>query len=265
MTYFDIPAINWSTLKWMRESALHYRYRLAVPQEDTPALALGRATHTLVFEPEKFEAEYTIWNDGTRRGKEWDAFTELHADQTILREQDVELVTELAESVRRHPLVQTYLDGGEFERIVTWTDPGTGLACKAKPDWILPERRILLDLKTCVSAQAHRFGAAAARYGYHMQLAHYATGIEHGLGWRPKRVLLVAVEKEPPHDVSVFELAEDDMYVATVEVYGLLQAVKVCRETNTWPGRYTEEQALQLPAWVTGDDEEENVESFDLA
>ena len=49
--YTDIDAVNWSSLKWMRESPQMYRYRLSVPMEDTPALALGRATHTLVFEP----------------------------------------------------------------------------------------------------------------------------------------------------------------------------------------------------------------------
>jgi len=33
--------------------------------------------------------------------------------------------------------------------------------------------------------------------------------------------------------------------------------VKVCRQTNSWPGRYLEEQALQLPAYIYGDVEVE--------
>lgn len=257
MTYAAIDAINWSALKWMRESPLMYRYRLAVPMDDKPALALGRATHTLVFEPAKFEAEYAIWQGGRRAGKEWDAYAEAHADRTILREQDADLVTALAESIARHPLVQPYLDDGLFERPVTWTDPDTGLACKAKPDWLLPAKRVLLDLKTCASAEGRRFGAMAARLGYHCQMAHYRNGCEYGLGWKPQRVLIVAAEKEPPHDVSVFEVSEDDLYLANEEVAELLRKVKVCRAANQWPGRYLEVQALQLPAWVSMEDDED--------
>lgn len=263
LEYNAIEAVNWSSLKWMRESPQMYRYRLSVPMEDTPALALGRATHCLVFEPNTFEAEFTIWQVGRRAGKEWDAFQAANADKTILREQDADLVTQLAESIRRHPLVQPYLDDGEFERPVTWTDPDTGLACKAKPDWLLPARGILLDLKTCVSAEAHRFGAMAARLGYHLQMAHYANACAYGLKWRPARVLIVAAEKEPPHDVAVFEMSADDLYLANEEVCELLRKVKVCRLTGSWPGRYLEEQALCLPAWVTMDDEED-LETLDL-
>lgn len=257
MSYHEIDAVNWSTLKHMRESAMLYRYRLSVPAKDTEPMALGRAVHTLVFEPAKFNVEYAIWDGGRRQGKDWDAYKLERADATILREQDAEMVTELAEAIRRHPLVQPYLDDGEFERPITWTDEDTGLPCKAKPDWLLPKRRILLDLKSCVSADGRRFGAVAARLGYHCQLSHYRNGVSAALGWLPERVLIVAAEKDAPHDVAVFEMSPDDIYFGMEEVRELLVKVKVCRLTNIWPGRYQSEQALQLPAWVSMDDEED--------
>lgn len=257
MNYADIEAVNWSSLKHMRESAMLYRYRLSVPSEETEPMRLGRAVHTLVFEPAKFNAEYVIWEGGRRAGKEWEAYKAEHVDATILREQDAEMVTELAEAIRRHPLVQPYLDGGEFERPITWTDPDTGLPCKARPDWLLRSRRALLDLKSCVCAEGRRFGAVAARLGYHCQLAHYKNGVTHGLGWAPEKTLIVAAEKDAPHDVSVFEVGPDELYFGMEEVAELLRKVKVCRQTGIWPGRYLEEQALQLPAWVSMDDEED--------
>jgi hypothetical protein len=256
MSYADIDAVNWSSLKHMRESPMLYRYRLSVPAKDTEPMALGRAVHTLVFEPAKFNLEYAIWDGGRRQGKDWDAYKLQHADATILREQDAEMVTELAEAIRRHPLVQPYLDGGEFERPITWTDEETGLACKAKPDWLLARGRVLLDLKSCVSAEARRFGAVAARLGYHCQLAHYRNGVRAAL-WEPERVLIVAAEKDEPHDVAVYELDPELLYFGNEEVSELLRKVKACRQTNIWPGRYQGEQALQLPAWVTMDDEED--------
>lgn len=256
MTYAAIDAVNWSSLKHMRESALLYRYRLSVPQKGTEAMALGRAVHTLVFEPELFNADYAIWDGGRRAGKDWEAYKLAHADATILREEDAEMVTELAEAIRRHPLVQPYLDGGVFERPITWTDADTGLACKAKPDWLLAERRVLLDLKTCVSTEGRRFGAVAAKYGYHCQLAHYKAGVKAALSWEPEHVLIVAAEREAPYDVAVFELDPEALYFGAEEVTELLRKVKACRETDVWPGRYQDHQALQLPAWMLMEDEE---------
>lgn len=256
--YASNPAVNWSTLKYMRESPMLYRYRLSVPREDTPALALGRATHTLVFEPELFDEQYVIWEGGRRAGNAWSDFVDAHPDQTILRTEDADQCAALAEAVRRHPLVQPYLrDGGEFERAIEWTDAQTGLRCKGRPDWLIPDRRILLDLKTCMSIDGRRFGAIAARFQYHAQLAMYRAGVAAALGWEPQRVLIVAVEKDAPYDVGVFELDQDALYAGAEEVAELLRALKVCRETDTWPGRYTEEQALQLPAWMFTDDEED--------
>lgn len=263
--YLSSPGINWSTLRWMRESPLMYHYRLTAPQRDTTALVLGRATHTLVFEPATFAAEYAIW-EGDRRGKEWAEFKAEHQGQTIVKQTDIDVCIAMADAVRQHPLVQPYLEDGRFEVPLHWTDQGTGLACKGKPDWLVDDRRVLIDFKTTRSINGRRFGAEAARFGYHCQLAHYRAGLVHALGWpiEAVRVFIVAVEKEPPHDVAVFELSLDDLYAGAEEVAELLRAVKACREAGRWPGRYVEEQALQLPAWVMMDDDDADPESFGL-
>jgi hypothetical protein len=65
----------------------------------------------------------------------------------------------------------------------------------------------------------------------------------------------VAVEKAAPYDVAVFTLTEDDLHAGHTEVSELLLRLKAHREADQWPGRYTEEQALQLPAWLFSDDD----------
>jgi hypothetical protein len=264
VSYFDAPGVNWSTLKHLRESAMHYRYRLENPIDTTPAMALGRVTHTLVFEPEKFADEYVIWEDGDRRGKAWLEFKELHAGRVIFKPNEIDIAVQIADAVKRHPLVQPYLVDGIFEMPITWTCPDTGLLCKAKPDWMQPDRRVLVDLKTTQSTQARRFGSQAARLGYHCQLAHYASGIEAGFGWKPSEVVIIAVESEAPYDVAVFEIDRETLMLADMEVKELLMQVKACRTADSWPGRYIEKQALQLPAWVYGSDDEDDPESFGL-
>lgn len=251
--YASMPGVNWTRLKHMRDSPLAYRHALEAEAPDTDTLALGRITHTLVFEPEHFKADYAVWTGGRRAGKEWDAFCERHAGQTILRDDDLVTAHDMAEAVKRHPDVRPYLAGGEFERIATWTDPRTGLACKARLDWIVPKRRTVVELKTAVSIEARRFGLACHRYGYHCQIAHQVNGCTHGFGWTPERRKFVVVEKAPPHDVAVFDVSEEHLDIGATELAGLLERLKLCTDANHWPGRYEGEQALQLPAFVHGE------------
>lgn len=251
MNYRAHPAVNWSTLKWMRESPLAYHHRLHNPPPDTEALAIGRAVHTLVFEPAQFADEYAVWDGGTRRGKAWDEFCADNADRTILRDEDVAECEAIADAVRKHSLVQRYIDAaGEFEIPLFWTDPATGLECKARPDWIIDSERTLIDLKTTRSINARRFGAEAARFGYHCQLAHYRAGLQVSREWESARCLIIAVEKTAPYDVAVFEMPFDALEAGKDEIDGLLQTLKVCRESGHWPGCYETEQVLQLPAYI---------------
>ena len=40
-TYAAVPAVNWSSLKELRKSALHYKHALEDSKKETPALLLG--------------------------------------------------------------------------------------------------------------------------------------------------------------------------------------------------------------------------------
>lgn len=262
--YSRTEAVNWSSLKRLRDSAMAYRYWLGRRQEDTDAFALGRLVHSLVFEPDTFEADYAIWHGGRRAGKEWDAFCSEHEGKTIFKAAEIEEAAAMAGAVRSHPLVAPYIDGGTFELPIYWTDPATGLLCKARPDWLRNRGNILLDLKTAQSIEGRRFGAAAARYGYHCQLAHYAAGVEHALGWVPEQVKIVCVEKTAPYDVAIFNLTDADLYAGREEVDELLARLKAHQESDTWPGRYIEEQALQLPAWLFLEDDDADADGFGL-
>lgn len=265
MTYFEAPGVNWSSLKHMRDSPMAYRYNIENPPADKEVLAIGRAIHCAVFEPDQYGARFSVFYGAKRAGSEWNEFVVEHEGTTILRAVDNQMVQNVANAVLSHPLAAQYISGGTVEQPIFWTDPATGLRCKAKPDLIHSSTRILLDLKSCRSADGRRFGAESARFAYPQQLAHYRAGCEHGLGWRPEKVLIVAVEKTAPHDVGVFEVDPVALDIAAQEVESLLQRLKECRATEQWPGRYTELQALQLPAWVYEDEDEDDANGFGLS
>jgi hypothetical protein len=250
--YDALVAVNWSTLRYAELSAAHLQAALAVSRPETDAMRLGRATHTAVFEPDRLLLEYVVWEGGTRRGKEWDAFRELHEGKTILLPDDYARALAIRDAVHTHPVAAPLLEHGQAEMTITWTDKDTGLPCKARMDWL--DGADLTDLKTTRCVEARQFGRHAADLRYHCQLAFYATGLEAN-GMEPT-VRIIAVENEPPYDVAVYTLGPDELWPGEVAVRKALDLVAHCRKTGEWPGRYSYEQPLQLPNWEYPDTEE---------
>jgi exodeoxyribonuclease VIII len=264
--YDAIDAVHWSTLKEMRKSPLHYRYRELNPLEPTPAMLLGQGAHTAILEPLQFLRDYALFEGERRQGKVWDAFEAANASKTILKRPEYDLCVAMQEAVRAHPEASKYLAAGRAEQVVTWTDEETGLPCKLRADWLcdVPGLAVLIDVKSTATIDAALFGATAARMGHYAQVAMYWRGLQAaGL---PMPAKLIAVESKPPHDVAVFDITADVLTAGTEEVRELLQKVAECRAKGKWPGRYAAEQPLQLPAWFYADwDDAGGVFGLDVA
>lgn len=251
--YAELQAVNATSLKAMRRSPLHYRWALEHPLEDSPRLAMGRAVHTAVFEPDRFLLDYVLFEGERRAGKAYAELCERNPTKTILKTEEYQTCLATRDAVRSHPVAGPDLTPpGEAEKVITWTDEATGLPCKARLDWWRPG--LFCDLKTTADIDAGRFAATAYRLGYHVQLAFYRAGlIANGLDAPPPRI--IAVEVAAPHDVAVFALDDDALYAGEVEVADLLAKVAAGRFSNLWPGRYPEERPLSLPAWALPQDD----------
>ncbi len=248
--YRKIDAVNASSLKEMRKSPRHYLHRIRNPLDDTPRLAIGRATHTAVFEPDRFLLDFVLWAGGDRRGKAYSEFCEQHPNQGILKPEEYATCLAMRDAVRSHPVAGPALSPpGEAEKVLVWTDEATGLQCKGRLDWW--RVGLFADLKTTGDIDEHKFCALAYRMGYHVQLAFYRAGlIANGLDAPPPRI--IAVEAAAPHDVACFALDDDAMYAGEVEVADLMAKVAAGKFSNQWPGRYPEERPLSIPAWALG-------------
>lgn len=261
--YSKVAGVNWSTLKELRRSPLHYQHRLANPREDTTRLMLGRGCHTSILEPDRFALEYAVFKGPRRAGKAWDAFKELHAaDDTILKVDEYARCLAMRDAVRRHPIASHYLTGGEAEKSIEWADRLTGLPCKGRIDYAI-KGRALVDVKGTKDVDAEQFAKLAHRMGYFGQAAFYRDG------WTTVHdetlaFVVIAVEMEPPHDVAVFKLDEDSLYAGYEEVQALLVRAAECQRTQQWPGRYQEEQTLRLPRWAWDDESDTDATGLDL-
>jgi hypothetical protein len=244
--YCALPGINFSRLKLMDVSALHYR---TAKTEETDPMRLGRAAHSLTFEPETFEALYTVW-EGARNSNAWKAFRADNEHLTILTADQHARALGMADAVRRHPIAKKYMNPrGKAEQTLVWTDEATGLVCKARADF-LSHWCAVVDLKSAADLSP-RFLSRAVSLGYPCQMAHYRNGaIAQGIWAREPECVIVAVESKPPYDVGVFRLDEETLEYGTKKVAELLAKVKECTERNEWPGRYPDEQVFGLPEWA---------------
>jgi len=129
--YAAAVGINFSTLKHMAKSPLHYRYAVENPPAETPAMLLGRATHTAVFEPERFQLNYALW-PGDRRGNAYQQFADEATMQgrSILKASEYDTAQAIRNAVRGTPEVAALLEKGFPEVSLFWNNPITGLARK---------------------------------------------------------------------------------------------------------------------------------------
>jgi len=244
--YQAIRATNWSSLRNLTVSPLRYRYATTHPAEDTAAMALGRLIHTATLEPELL-GEYAVWTGGSRRTNAYKEWLAEQGDREAVTLAEYEQAAGAAAAVWKHREARRLLRGGRTEVVLQWVDPETHVRCKARLDHL--RGAVLTDLKSTADIDARTFGRTAQRLGYHGKLAFYRMGIA-ALGLAPGPAYIIAVEQTPPHDVAVYEVDEDTLFVGGLEARALLARLKECRRRRRWPGRYPDVERLAFPEWA---------------
>jgi len=261
VNYETIKAMNFSSLKHLAVSPKLYKYRTENPEPYKPAFALGSAAHCLILEPGKFDSRYAVF-DGTRRGKEWDAWEAAHPGVESLKPAERATAIEIAKAVREHRRIAPLLSGGLYEETIEWTDKDTGLRCKGRVDYLRPTQ--LVDIKTAKDIAPRWFSRDAAQYLYHGQLAWYWEGAIQAGRLPPDADLpyIVVVEKKPPYDCGVYRMTPADMTKGVALYRSLLRKFLDCEAANYWPGILPDTVDLDIPDWAPGsqtdDDEEES-------
>lgn len=252
--YQAIDALNWSRLKRLATSPLHYRENVAT--KSAPAFS---AMHAAVLEPQRFAEDYAVW-DGVRRGKEYDRALSEHAGRIFLSPSEDEQIAGVAQAVRRHPVAAALLAAGRAEVTITWDVDGR--ACKGRIDW-LTDAGDIVDLKAVPSVAPRQLAVEVARRYYHGQLAWYARGLERETGRRPVCYVL-AYEAKAPYDVGVYRLDPDGaLYVGETLVDRMLAQLAACEAADAWPGQAPDLADVVLPRWAAGIDEEPDADQGD--
>jgi exodeoxyribonuclease VIII len=155
----------------------------------------------------------------------------------------------MLKAVSNHKRAAQLMSDGHAEESLFWTDPETGIQCKARPDFIR-EGHILVDLKTTEDASYRSFQKDIVKFSYHFQAAMYldaATAVFE----RPfDTFIIIAVEKNPPYAVQCFQLDETAIREGQELYYAALKKLKPCLESKIYPAYGNDLIPVALPTYA---------------
>lgn len=247
----DRTHVSKSGLDLINRAPKHFQYRyLSGEYEDDETKrwkGVGRAIHMATTEPQLFPANFVKApkvDRRTNKGKqEWAEFEEYAGTKTLLTEAEYELCMRASESLRAHPVVKKAIRVGIAEKVITWTDPTTGIACKCMPDW-MQSNGLIIDIKSTENASLKGFRKSVWKFRYHVQEAFYSDGIQLATGIEPVFMFAV-VEKEPPYISEVYTLEPEWVEMGRNAYLADLQKLKECRASGVWGG-YNEELITKI-------------------
>ncbi len=242
-----------------------HKWLNTVEEDDADHFRIGRAAHMMLLEPDKFRKlnivmpEFTgLTQDGKVSAQSKEAknkrdkwISEQAFGALIVSAAEMDMLVGMIEAVLEHDTARGMLSKGVAECSILWVDQDTGVACRARPDFIVTEDNgdvQLVDFKTARSVAPGLFAYAIADHGYHVQMAFYHDAYMAATGKQPQSISFITVEKEAPYEVAV-HVMDDDMYAEGQRQYKhALKLYKKCRETNKWPGIQQNAQMISLPS-----------------
>lgn len=234
--YFAYPALSQSSLKLMGRTPWHYHNKPPPDKYDTPAKKFGRLFHTLLLEPDTFDAKYRVcdWNHNTKAFKE---LAELESREFVTTAH-----VEKADAMSR--AIMANEDAREF--IMIPSEPEIcgicelfGRIVKIRIDR-LPKVGQLWDIKTFGGeARPRAFTYRCRDYGYFMQAWLYShvyeviTGEHRGWSW-------IVVENSDRPAVQVYQAHSSLLDEGRMEFEKLLNLLEECEALDSWPNSYTQ-------------------------
>jgi exodeoxyribonuclease VIII len=250
-TYHSRREISKHGLDLISRAPALFKYRQDNPQEQTPAMRFGEIIHTAVLEPDRFAAEYVASPKFDRRTKDgkaaYEEFVARAGSKRVITQEEWDSAQAITNKVRTFQPAIPFLDpAGTFEASLFWKQ-GT-VDAKARID-IITDMGIVVDLKTCSSAEARAFQRDAMNFRYHVQAAWYLNACQQ-VGIEADSFLFICVEKEPPYLCSVFAMDKAFIDLGQRAYEADLAKYLECMESGVWPEYSNEIQLVSPPAWA---------------
>jgi ATP-dependent exoDNAse (exonuclease V) beta subunit len=249
--------ISKSSLWEINKSPLHFKYKMDNPQTDTAALLFGRAVHKFVLEEDDFWNEFAvapICDRRTKDGKEtWTNFELKSVGKDLVKAEDFGIIKDMKVELLKNEMVVNLLTGKK-EVSLFGVDELTGEKIKARPDILteIGDQLIIVDYKSCDSAETDAFMRSALKYGYHLQDALYSEVVKQNYGKEPI-FIFIAQEKTEPYAVNILQTDQYFRQYGNDVFRELIGIFHECKTTGNWYGyetSFNQVNNLSLPEWL---------------
>jgi hypothetical protein len=238
-------SLSVSGAKVLLRSPAHFAHQREHPPPPKAIYDYGHAAHKLVLgvgDPIAV-VDAADWRSGAAKAARADARSE--GAVPMLRK-DYAKVESMADRLSSHAVAMQLLSEGRPEVSAYALDEPTGVLRRGRVDWLHPA--LLVDYKTAVSAHpddlSGRYGVMR-KNGYDQQAAWY-TDLLRDLGHPAEAFAFIVQEKEPPYEVAVVYIDEDDLADARARNRLALEMYRDCTASGIWPGAVPDTSIARL-------------------
>ena len=254
--YHSGPELSASGAKVLLRNPARYQYERTHPRPSTDAMDVGSVAHHLILH--RGGRLHIIDAYDWRKKADQETRDRLRAEGVVvIHRGQLRDAARMARAVRQHPLASAILIDGKPEVSIYWHEEvhhedgsSSVVPCRARVDWL--RDNAIVDVKTTArEASPTGFAKVSADFSYHWSAAHYVTAVERATGKRLP-FLLIAVEKDHPHYVSVHQFDDSFLDIGTermAEAYALFAR---CEASGEWPTPVPDDQinTLTPPRWL---------------
>ena len=253
--YHGHDAYSKSDLDAAHKSGRHLLDKKNGPKRpSTAAFDIGTALHAFALPGESLDSVAVRMPEGLKKTtKEGKAFVAEHAGKIILNTTDAHCLDQMMLSLREHPVSSALVNGelaGKSEQSFFATEPETGLEVKCRPDFMLDDGSLIIDLKTTTDASPKGFQKSLVNFRYYVQAAWYLDVVEMSTGKRPDGFLFVAVEKQRPFSTGVYVADEEMIKIGREHAMEDLRKIAEWKAEDRYPGYSDRAEMISLPKWM---------------
>lgn len=230
---------------WHAHPRLNPRYA----PDDSSRFDLGSAAHAMLLEGDHARVAFIDAPDWrTKPAKEARDAARAEGRLPVLEHHEATLSTML--TVARAAVAASELPDlldGDAERALVWLDGSAW--CRSRLDMLSTDRRVILDYKTCASAEPEMFIRQIGNMGYDVQAEFYLRGLEAITGEQATFIFL-AQEIEEPFACSLVSLANVYREIAQRKVERAIDCWGRCLQAGRWPAYGTRVHYAEPPPWA---------------
>ena len=234
-------------------------------------MQFGTLFHCNLLQPEKLDEQIARGPDCEKRfnadKEKWEFFYQANKDKIMLDARgaittrdldgkwktDHSLTLDVSDTMKfainSNKIAMRALETGGSELSLYSKDDDTGLLKRCRIDRIPEGGNAIVDVKTTLDASPKGFAKSVANFGYHIQAAYYLD-ICNEQGLEKECFVFVAIEKEPPYGVGIYQLSKEALEHGRRQYNAYLEILAKCLEKDEWPGYPERFTIIELPSWA---------------